>query len=461
MLLACVSYTHFKPIFVSVAVFSSPHPAATSQFFPAQTHRTDSGVATVTGVRNHQLTSRSGCAAAGPRRRNRVLRVAALTAVAALATTMAGCTIDKESEEKVEAAAATSTIPMPPVASVNDGAVEVNPETPVTVKAVDGTLTDVQMVNETGKVIEASIKDGGKSWSNDEVLGYNRTYTITATASNGQSMTTTFQTIAPTALAEAYLSPIPDSTVGIGQVVAITFNTAIPDREAAQKAVKITTEPKVDGAFYWLNDRVLRWRPKEFWTPGTKVEVDVKLHGVKLGDGVWGDEDNKTNFTIGDAVIAYADDNTKTMTITKNGEEVISMPISMGRDKFATPNGTYVLGDRAQQMVMDSSTYGLSTSSPDGYRTLVNYATQMSWSGIYVHSAPWSVWAQGSQNTSHGCLNVSPTNAEWFFNNTKRGDVVIVKNTIGGTLNGYDGLGDWNIPWETWSKGNVNREEQQ
>ncbi|PRQ10854.1 transpeptidase [Corynebacterium sp. 13CS0277] len=389
-----------------------------------------------------------------------MLRGVAVVAAAALAATLTACTIDKGESETVEAAAQTSAMPMPPVASVADGATEVNPDTPVTVKAVDGTLTEVQMVNETGKVIEASIKDGGKTWSTDEVLGYNRTYTITATASNGQTLTTTFQTIAPTALAEAYLSPIPDSTVGIGQVIAITFNTAIPDREAAQKAITIETTPHVDGAFYWLNDRVLRWRPKDFWTPGTEVSVDVKLHGVKLGDGVWGDEDNATNFTIGDAIIAYADDNTKTMTITKDGEEIISMPISMGRDKYATPNGTYVLGDRSQQMVMDSSTYGLSTSSPDGYRTTVNYATQMSWSGIYVHSAPWSVWAQGSQNTSHGCLNVSPANAEWFFNNTKRGDVVIVKNTIGGTLNGYDGLGDWNIPWETWSAGNAQREDQ-
>ena len=27
---------------------------------------------------------------------------------------------------------------------------------------------------------------------------------------------------------------------------------------------------------------------------------------------------------------------------------------------------------------------------------------------------------------------------------------------VGSLFSGYDGLGDWNIPWETWSKGNVN-----
>ena len=86
---------------------------------------------------------------------------------------------------------------------------------------------------------------------------------------------------------------------------------------------------------------------------------------------------------------------------------------------------------------------------------MVNYATQMSYSGIYVHGAPWSVWAQGNTNTSHGCINVTEEAAQWFMNNTKRGDIVVVKNTTAGTLPAYDGLGDWNMSWEEWSAGNA------
>ncbi|KDE96962.1 hypothetical protein Y900_030490 [Mycolicibacterium aromaticivorans JS19b1 = JCM 16368] len=106
-------------------------------------------------------------------------------------------------------------------------------------------------------------------------------------------------------------------------------------------------------------------------------------------------------------------------------------------------------------LVMDSSTYGVPVNSPDGYRTEVNWATQMSYSGIYVHSAPWSVGSQGRNNVSHGCLNVSPENAKWFYDTTKRGDVVEVINTVGPTLPGTDGLGDWNVPWDQWSAGNA------
>lgn len=121
-----------------------------------------------------------------------------------------------------------------------------------------------------------------------------------------------------------------------------------------------------------------------------------------------------------------------------------------------TNNGVYIVGDRFTHIIMDSSTYGVPVNSPNGYRTDVDWATQISYSGIFVHSAPWSVGAQGNTNTSHGCLNVSPSNAIWFYNNTKRGDVVEIHNTVGGILPGTDGLGDWNIPWETWKAGNAN-----
>ena len=143
------------------------------------------------------------------------------------------------------------------------------------------------------------------------------------------------------------------------------------------------------------------------------------------------------------------------MTVRINGEIVKTMPISMGKNKTPTDNGTYIIGDRYYFLVMDSSTYGVPVNSPDGYRTEVNWATQMSYGGIYVHSAPWSVGSQGNSNVSHGCLNVSPQNAQWFYETTKRGDIVEVVNTVGPTLSGVDGLGDWNIPWEQWKAGNA------
>ncbi|MFP3468326.1 L,D-transpeptidase family protein, partial [Leifsonia sp. SIMBA_070] len=77
-------------------------------------------------------------------------------------------------------------------------------------------------------------------------------------------------------------------------------------------------------------------------------------------------ENLKTNFTIGRELIAVADDNTKTITISENGEVIKTMPTSMGKDSTPTDNGTYIIGDRLDQIVMDSSTYGVPVNSPAG-----------------------------------------------------------------------------------------------
>jgi lipoprotein-anchoring transpeptidase ErfK/SrfK len=330
---------------------------------------------------------------------------------------------------------------------------------PVTVAAGNGVLGAVSLVTADGKPVEGRLSPDGLSWATTESLGYNKRYTLTAEALGLSGITRqqmTFQTHSPENLTMAYVLPNDGEVVGVGQPVAIRFDETIPNRIAAQQAIKITTNPPVEGAFYWLNNREVRWRPEHYWKPGTTVDVAVNTYGVDLGNGLFGQENVTTHFTIGDELIATADDSTKTVTVRINGEVVKTMPTSMGKNSTPTSNGTYLVGGRFTHIIMDSSTYGVPVNSPNGYRTDVEWATQISYSGIFIHSAPWSVGAQGYSNTSHGCLNVSPSNAIWFYNNSKRGDIVEVKNTVGATLPGTDGLGDWNVPWDQWRAGNAN-----
>jgi len=344
-------------------------------------------------------------------------------------------------------------------ASVKDGAVGVAVDQPVTVTAGDGVLGAVSLSRTDGTPVAGQVSPDGLTWSTTEPLGYNKQYTLSAEALGLSGVThqeMTFKTHSPENLTSAYVLPNDGEVVGVGQPVAIRFDENIPNRLAAQRAIKITTNPPVEGAFYWLSNRELRWRPEAYWKPGTQVDVSVNIYGVGMGDGLFGQEDVKTHFTIGDAVIATVDDDTKTITVRRNGDVIKTMPTSMGKNSTPTNNGVYIVGDRFSHIIMDSSTYGVPVNSPNGYRTDVDWATQISYSGIFVHSAPWSVGAQGNTNTSHGCLNVSPSNAIWFYNNTKRGDIVEIVNTVGSTLPGTDGLGDWNIPWETWKAGNAN-----
>ncbi|UYP18631.1 Ig-like domain-containing protein [Rhodococcus sp. Z13] len=227
------------------------------------------------------------------------------------------------------------------------------------------------------------------------------------------------------------VNPSSGETVGVAQPIIIRFNEPVGDRAAAERAIRITSQPPVDGHFYWASDTQVRWKPFQFWPANTSVTV-------KAGD-------TTSSFTIGDALVTVADNNTKTITITRNGEVVRTMPTSFGKPGYDTPNGTYIVGEKYRDMYMDSSTYGVPVDAPEGYRTYVEYATRMSNSGIFLHAAPWSEWAQGNTNVSHGCLNVSTEDGRWFYENAKKGDPVIVQNTAGGTLNGWDGLGDWNL----------------
>ncbi|WP_156448671.1 Ig-like domain-containing protein [Mycobacterium sp. NAZ190054] len=343
-------------------------------------------------------------------------------------------------------------------ASVEDGAVGVSVDSPVTVSAEDGVLGSVTMVNENGRTVEGKLSEDGLTWETAEPLGYNKSYTITAQSLGLGGVTSremTFETHSPENLTMPYVLPNDGEVVGVGQPVAIRFDENIPNRLAAQRAITVKTDPPVEGAFYWLNNREVRWRPAEYWKPGTTIEVQVNAYGVDLGDGLFGQDNVKTSFKIGDEVITTVDDNTKTLTVRRNGEVVKSMPVSMGKNSTPTNNGVYIVGDRRSHMVMDSSTYGVPVNSPNGYRTEVDWATQISYSGIYVHAAPWSVGSQGSSNVSHGCINVSTSNGKWFHDNSKRGDIVEIVNTVGTTLPGTDGLGDWNIPWEQWKAGNA------
>ncbi|MFF0532774.1 Ig-like domain-containing protein [Nocardia amikacinitolerans] len=344
------------------------------------------------------------------------------------------------------------------LAPVKDGDKGVSPGVPMTFKVDDGRFTNVTLVNQQGKPVAGNLAADGRTWETAEVLGYGKTYRLTADAIGlGGANTTTlsFTTSSPNNQTKPYLIPGEGEVVGIGQPVAIQFDENIPDRKAAQDAIKITTNPPVEGAFYWVNNREVRWRPEHFWAPGTRVDIQVNVYGKNLGNGLYGQDNITSHFIVGDAVIFTADDDTHQVTVEQNGQVIRTMPTSMGKDSTPTDNGIYIVADKHEKIIMDSSTYGVAVNSADGYRTPVDFATRISYSGIFFHSAPWSVAQQGYSNASHGCLNLSPANAQWVFNFAKRGDITIIKNTVGGTLSGTDGLGDWNIPWSEWKAGNA------
>lgn len=340
----------------------------------------------------------------------------------------------------------------PPRLSVKDGEAGVEPLAGAKVASASK-LQDVTLTNEQGRAVKAEYNPEKTEWETTEPLGYGRTYTLEARNEDGTSSTATFTTLSPAEQTNVAIGPYDGATVGVAQAVTFRFGSAITDTKAAEDAITVETSNGTEGGFFWQSPYELLWRPKEFWEPGTAVIVRADIYGKDFGGGVWGAADAENSFTIGDRVETVVDNRDKTLRVYRDGELVRSFPVSLGTDgKYDTPNGTYVIGDSHEHLVMDSRSYGLGLNQ-GGYVTDVDWATQMSYSGIYVHAAPWATWALGAQNQSHGCVNASPEDAKWFQQYVKRGDPVEVVGALGGTLPGYDGLGYWNYSWEERSGG--------
>jgi lipoprotein-anchoring transpeptidase ErfK/SrfK len=227
-------------------------------------------------------------------------------------------------------------------------------------------------------------------------------------------------------------NPVNGSMVGVAKPIIINFQRPIANRPMAEQAIHISSSPPVPGKFYWMSDTQVRWRPIDFWPKDTTVSIDAS--------------GTKSSFRTGESLVATIDDKTHQMTVSRNGKVEKTFPVSMGKPdgKHETKNGTYYVLEKFGDMVMDSATYGVPTNSPEGYKLKVQDAVRIDNLGTFVHSAPWSTGDQGKRNVSHGCINLSPANAQWFYDNFGSGDPIVIKNSKG-TYSQLDGASDWQI----------------
>ncbi|ORV02576.1 hypothetical protein AWC04_11650 [Mycolicibacterium fallax] len=351
---------------------------------------------------------------------------------------------------------------------------DVSPSAPVRVTAYTGQLVAVSMVNEYGTEVAGTLSDDRTSWRPATELGYGRTYTMTV-AAQGPGGTpsrrvSSFTTVAPDYQTQVYLRmtsgiPIAEGGMyGVGAVISARFDTPIADRAVAETRMKVVTDPPLAGSWNWVDEQTAHWRPENYYPTGTKVTVDVPIYGARLGDGLYGAQDEKVSFVIGSRRVSIVDDVDKQVRVYENQQLVRTMPTSMGMGGVETINGTtltywtppgvYSVFDKAESVVMDSSTYGVPVGSRLGYKLTIPWATRISTNGIYLHQLNSTIWAQGNTNVSHGCLNLSSENAKWFYDFAQPGDIVEVKNTGGPGLTLAQG-GDWSVPWEQWRRGSA------
>ncbi len=251
------------------------------------------------------------------------------------------------------------------------------------------------------------------------------------------------------------VAPLQGETVGVGMPVIVTFDVAVTDRAAFQKHMTVTSTPRQKGSWRWLSAHEAHWRPARYWKAGTDVSVDIDVNSVPAGNGIFGQESRRIDFHVGDANIYRVNARTHQMTVLQNGSVLRTIPITTGKPGFTTRSGVKVIIEKHRVKRMNSETVGIGQDNPEFYDIdNVEYAMRLTYSGEFVHAAPWSVGSQGYANVSHGCTGMSTANAGWLYSISKRGDVVEYTGTDR-PMTLTNGYGDWNLSYPDYRSGSA------
>ena len=330
----------------------------------------------------------------------------------------------------------------------------------VRLSARDGRLRSVSVTSALG-ALEGDLSADGLGWTASDRLEPGTTYdvrTVAERADGEKKRTRSSFTTADLSLdQQTYpsIAPLAGETVGVGMPVIVSFDVAVSDKASIEKHLKVTSVPKQRGAWHWISDHEVHWRPASYWKAGTDVSVDVDVNSVPAGGGIYGQESRQVSFHVGDAIVSKVNAQTHQMQTFINGQLAKTTPITTGKPGFTTRSGVKVIMEKFRTRRMNSETVGIAADDPEAYDIDdVEYAMRVTYSGEFLHAAPWSVGSQGYANVSHGCTGMSTANAAWLYNISKRGDVVEYTGTDRPmTLD--NGYGDWNLPFAQYAEGSA------
>jgi lipoprotein-anchoring transpeptidase ErfK/SrfK len=403
---------------------------------------------------------------------SRLRRVAAVTACVAMAAApLAGCTSGAGSasdDASPGSAASPSESEPPPVSQVvlstnlpQTAAATVPVNTLVKVRAQGGTLTKVTVTGPKQRIVHGGLSADRRAWTATERLEPGTRYVVrtvgTDTEGLRKPMRQVFRTDDLSLDEQTYpsVAPIDGDTVGVGMPVILRFDLPVTHKAVFEKNLSVTTAPAQPGSWHWMSDNEVHWRPKSYWRPGTKVTVRADVNSLDAGNGIYGQEDRVSRFTVGNDVRMKIDVGSHSMQVTQNGQLLRTIPISAGKPGFTTRSGVKVIVEKFRTKRMDAATTGISENDPEYYDIdNVEYAQRVTYSGEFLHAAPWSVGYQGSANVSHGCVGMSTDNAAWLYSLTKVGDVVEVTGSDR-YMTIDNGYGDWNVPFAEYKQGSA------
>jgi len=330
------------------------------------------------------------------------------------------------------------------------GAASVAPSGRIAASVTGGAIETIELVDGENARVPGRPSADRTSWRADAPLAYGGTYTWSGSAAgaDGQRVPIagSFATVEPKRLAKARLNVADGETYGVAMPVAVTFNDPVSDRAAVERALSVRTSTPVEGGWAWMSDTSVHWRPRAYYPAHTLVSVSANLFGLHLGNGTYGASDLHTTFSIGRSYVLRGDTGEHRLRAFADGVQVGDYAASYGLDsdpRRVTRSGVHVAMTRHSSYLMNSETFGY-TDFP------VKWAVRISNNGEFTHAAPWSRGAQGRRNVSHGCINLSVTDARAVFDTIRAGDPVEITGSSR-QLGARDGdYHDWAIPWDEW-----------
>lgn len=389
-----------------------------------------------------------------------------LTVLACLGTlTLGACSSGESPLDRAADAGRPSAAPATPSAvittNVASGAQDVPVDRLVRLDVESGEFSQVTVRTRKGAEVAGRMTPDGSAWVASQRLEPGTRYVVSARATDAAGLPTTERfgfRAQPLSLDQqtfASVAPLDGQTVGVGFPILVSFDIPVKNRALFEKHMRVTSSAGQQGAWHWLDDKRVHYRPQGYWKPGSTIDVDLDLNSLPAAPSVYGQKDRHLRFTVGRSVVAKVDAQAHAMKVFIDGGLARTIPITLGKDGFESRSGTKVIIEKFETKRMDAATTGISPGDPEYYNIAdVQYAQRLTFSGEFVHAAPWSAGSQGSDNVSHGCTGMSVADAAWFYSVTQPGDVVEYVGTER-QMTIDNGYGDWNLSWADWKAGSA------
>ena len=260
--------------------------------------------------------------------------------------------------------------------------------------------------------------------------------------------------------------------VGVGMPYIATFDKPITNGSAFQKATKVTVNGKeVDARWYFetsdpASGHVMEahLRTEAYWPANAQIHVDLPVQGASGGsvrlhplEHYVFDQNLTSDFSTTDAHIVTVSNASHELTVTDNGKVWGTFPVSLGAADTPTLRGIKVIMEKGADVEMKGPGY----DDPH-----VKWTMRLTYGGEYLHAAPWNCLASrgngctstlanniGYGNSSNGCTNLMPAQAQKLYGFLGIGDVVTHLDATGARMTLGQGYGDWNLTWSQWQTG--------